>query len=221
MEKIGLKDLWEDVRLVNKEHFPDNKLKPILGNGKTSKPKIMFVFINPTHLNISSKLSWKGPRYPFIGTKPVWRVFHRAGMLSDGLMRRIENNEWSAEFAEELLIFLKSKSYYLTNLVKWTGSDAALPDSRKINLFLPILEKEIEIVKPEYIVTFGLIPFKALAKQEIRLKDYYEEAMKNKNLRVFETRIKTHNTKIIPCYFPVGRGEPGKAKDLLRMVSIL
>lgn len=216
-----MKELWKEVGKINKEYFPDNKLMPILGNGETRKPKIMFVFINPTHLNISSKPSWKGPRYPFIGTKSVWRVFHKAGVLSDALMRRIENNEWSTEFAEELLFFLKSKSFYLTNLVKWTGSNAALPDSRKINLFLPILEKEIEIVKPEFIVTFGLIPFKALAKQEIRLKDYYEEAMKKKKLRVFETRIKSHESKIIPCYFPVGRGEPGKAKDLLRMVNII
>ena len=169
----SLEELWEIVDNINKQHFPENNLMPIWGNGKIFRPKIMFVFINPTHANISSDQNWQGPRFPFIGTKPVWRIFHRAGMFDDELFNRINNSKfWSLEFTNEVLDFLKSKSFYITNIVKWTGHDATLPNSKKIKLFLPILKREIEIVQPQYIVTFGLIPFENMTKQKIKLGDY-------------------------------------------------
>ena len=135
-----LEELWNTVDELNQKHFPENNLKPILGNGKTFRPKVMFVFINPTHANISSDQNWQGPRFPFIGTKPIWRIFHRAGMFDDKLIEEINNSKsWSLEFTKEVLNFLKSKSFYFTNIVKWTGANATLPNSEKIKLFLPIL----------------------------------------------------------------------------------
>ncbi len=212
----SLDALWQEVDKLNKKHFPENNLAPIVGNGNIFKPKIMFVFINPTKRNISSDLSWKGSRFPFIGTKQVWRIFHRAGLFDDKLMQEINNlSAWSVEFTEEILEFIKKKEFYITNIVKWTGHDATLPNSEKINLFLPILEKEIEIVQPEYIVTFGLIPFERLTKQKIKLSDYYNKIMQNKKLEFF----KFNSSKIIPCYFPIGRGDPKKAVEILKMVK--
>ncbi|MBU2522920.1 MAG: hypothetical protein KKE23_01365, partial [Nanoarchaeota archaeon] len=212
----SLKDLWEIVQEVNKQHFPKNKLMPILGNGKTERPRFMFVFINPTHANISSSKDWQGPRFPFIGTKQVWRVFHKAGLFDDQLMEEMNNSKsWSLEFTNKVLKFLTSKSFYFTNIVKWTGHDATLPDSEKIRLFLPILTKEIEIVQPEYIIAFGLIPFENMTKQKIRLKDHYSEIMKNNALKYFEMEHDNFKVKIIPCYFPVGRGDPKKAVEIL------
>ena len=68
-----LNELWRYVTELNREYFPENELMPILGNGKTYKPKLMFVFINPTGRNTSSvKIGRR--RFPFIGTKQVWRV---------------------------------------------------------------------------------------------------------------------------------------------------
>lgn len=82
-------------------------------------------------------------------------------MFDDELIDRINTSKsWSLEFTNKVLDFLKAKSFYLTNIVKWTGHDATLPDSKKIKLFMPILEKEIEIVQPHYIVAFGLIPLR-------------------------------------------------------------
>lgn len=66
-----LEELWNVVDELNQRYFPENSLKPILGNGKTFRPKFMFVFINPTRANISSDQNWQGPRFPFIGTKSV------------------------------------------------------------------------------------------------------------------------------------------------------
>jgi len=217
-----LEELWKIVDDINKKHFPGHNLKPILGNGETFRPKVMFVFINPTYANISSNPNWQGPRFPFIGTKPIWRIFYRAGMFDDDLINEIESSEsWSLEFTYKVLEFLKSRSFYLTNVVKWTGSDATLPDSEKIKLFLPILEKEIEIVQPQHIVTFGLIPFESLTRQKIRLDDYHSEVMRDKKLKFFGMEYGKFKTKIIPCYFPVGRGNPKKAIEILKLVNSL
>jgi len=217
-----LEALWKYVERINNEHFKDNKLKPILGNGKTKNPKIMFVFINPTIRNISSDNKWVGPRFPFIGTKQIWRIFCKVGLF-DARLLNIINKEpyWSLEFTNKVLEYLKQNELYITNVVKWTGKDATLPDSKKIKLFLPILKKEIEIVKPKYIITFGLIPFEALTKQKIKLKDYFENSIKNNSLKYFEIKINNTNTKIIPCYFPTGRGDPKKAIEILKLMKKL
>ena len=214
----SLYQLWQHVHELNKQNFPNNKLMPIVGNGKTFKPKVMFVFINPTKRNISSDKNWKGPRFPFIGTKQIWRIFHRSGLFDDELMHEINNSSiWSVEFTNKVLNFLQKQEFYITNIVKWTGEDATLPDSEKINLFLPTLEKEIEIVQPEYIVTFGLIPFERLTKQKIKLKNYYSEVINNKKLKFYLFK----SSKIIPCYFPVGRGDPKKSVEILKLVKEL
>ncbi|MBN1644964.1 hypothetical protein JW851_02925 [Candidatus Woesearchaeota archaeon] len=218
----GLMELWKHVEKINSTNFPKNNLKPIMGNGKIDNPKIMFVFINPTIRNISSNPSWKSFRAPFIGTKQVWRIFHKAGLFDSELIYRINNSAvWSVGFAETVYKFLEKKGFYFTNIVKWTGQDAALPDSQKIGLFLPILEKEIELVNPKYIVAFGLIPFKHLTKKDIKLSDYFLKVKKNNRLDSFDVQIGSKTRKIIPCYFPVGRGNPKKAVEILKLVNQL
>ena len=222
--KIGdcknLNELWGCVHELNLRHFSENRLMPILGGGKTHRPKMMLVFINPTARNISSNPDWKGPRFPFIGTKQVWRIFHRAGLLENSLARQIEADpNWTTKFTEKVLKFLSDKGIYVTNIVKWTGHDATLPDREKVKLFLPILEREIELVEPESIVTFGLIPFEHLVHQKIKLADYHAKAVQDKRLEPFDVQIGSFKAKILPCYFPVGRGNPKKAVELLRLID--
>lgn len=215
-----LEALWRYTDELHDKRYPDHDLRPILGNGKTLKPDVMFVFINPTARNVSTSRTWRGPRFPFIGTRQVWRIFHRAGLVDDLLMRRIEESpsEWSLELTQEVLAFLRRKRFYVTNIVKWAGHDAALPDKEKINLFLPILEREIAVVRPAYVVAFGLIPFEALTQEDILLKQYHSQAMRTRQLQFYSRRFGTVQTKIIPCYFPIGRGDPKKAVDLLRLL---
>ncbi len=192
---------------------------PILGGGCSENPDIMFVFINPTSKNVSSSPSWNGPRIPFLGTKKVWKIFNEAGFLSDKLNNLIQSkkpHEWDVYFANEVINELKNNRLFFTNIVKYTGGDAALPDSNMISLFLPYFLREIEIVKPKLIVTFGLIPFKALTDEDIKLKDYYEEFIK-RNIKYYSVQ----GIQLIPCYFPVGRGEPRKAIEMLKVVKVL
>jgi DNA polymerase len=99
--------MWKIVNEINLKHFSENNLKPILGDGETFRPKIAFVFINPTSKNISSHPNWHGPRFPFIGTKQIWRVFHKAGMFDDELINMINNSKsWSLELTQKVLNFL-------------------------------------------------------------------------------------------------------------------
>ncbi len=217
---MKLKELWKEVDKLSKR-FPSD-YRPVLGNGKCDKPKFMIVFINPTKANISSHPGWEGFRAPFIGTKPVWRVLSKAGLFGTQLTKIINlSNTWSIRFAEIVYTSLARRGVYLTNIVKWTGSNADLPNAAKIKAFLPLLKKEIEIVKPKYIVTMGLIPFEHLTGQKIKLGEYYKEVMKKKKLLIFETNIDSKKYNIIPCYFPVGRGNPKKATEILKLLKTL
>ncbi|MCL5239095.1 MAG: uracil-DNA glycosylase family protein [Candidatus Marsarchaeota archaeon] len=216
----NLDELWSYVEEINRTNFPENKLMPILGNGETHNPRIMFVFINPTVRNISSEADWQGPRFPFIGTKQIWRIFYKADLLNQSLIDRINvSSRWSVEFTNELLQFLKKERVYLTNIVKWTGQNAALPDSKKIKLFLPVLEREIELVNPERVVTFGAIPFTNLTKRGIKLFEYYKSSIREQKLRAYKLQVGSAKTEVIPCYFPIGRGNPKRAIELLKLLQ--
>ncbi|NIT04569.1 hypothetical protein GTO10_06790 [Candidatus Saccharibacteria bacterium] len=211
------------MRTINKKYFPENKLIPIVGGGQADRPKLMFVFINPTHRNISSDPNWEGPRYPFIGTREVWRVFYKAGFLADNLMRSIEKSAaWPVSFAKELEEFMKRESLYITNLVKRTGSDASLPDAGMTKLFIPVIQREIELVQPTYIVSFGLIPFERLTGRKIKLGDYYLEVVGEGSLKAFDLSMGSNlKPRVIPCYFPVGRGNPARAVEILKLLHDL
>ncbi|MEK7595094.1 MAG: uracil-DNA glycosylase family protein [Patescibacteria group bacterium] len=220
LEKITLlEDLWVYTKALQLKNFPNSTLEPILGGGRLSRPKFMFVFINPTYKNISSDPSWVGKRRPWTGTKYIWRIFNKAGHFDNSLLQEIEKTKiWSVDFADKVYSHLSARGFYFTNIVKWTGENADLPDSQKVRLFLPLLKKELEIVKPSYIVTFGLIPFKALTGLDIKLRDYFDASIKLRLLETFNTNLVGDNFKIIPCYFPVGRGDPKRAVELLRLL---
>ncbi|MEX1061804.1 MAG: uracil-DNA glycosylase family protein [Patescibacteria group bacterium] len=217
-----LSALWQEVEELNRRNFPKSNLKPILGGGKDNRPEIMFVFINPTYRNISAHPAWSGPRYPFIGTREVWRIFNRAGFLPSNLMKKIESFiPWPVGLAEELEEFLKEEGLYLTNLVKWTGEDSTLPDFKKIALFRPLLLREIELVEPRYIVAFGLLPFKHLTGKTIKMGDYYGEVKATGRLAAYPLQEAFSTGQVIPCYFPVGRGNPKRAVEILKLLHPL
>ena len=60
-----------------------------------------------------------------------------------------------------------------------------------------------------------------MTNQKIKLIDYYSEIMDKKKLRFFDREYNGFKTGIIPCYFPVGRGEPKKAVEILKLIDSL
>jgi DNA polymerase len=216
-----LEQLWEHTFNLHKNLYPQNKLAPIMAGGRTKRPKFMFVFINPTYRNISSDPRWDGKRRPWTGTKYIWKIFNTAGLFDDSLLNEISNKrEWDPDFADKVYSHLNERSFYFTNLVKWTGDTGDLPDKQKVNTFLPIMLREIELVEPDYIITFGLIPFNALINEPIKLKDYFDECYSSRYLKTFDLKIQNNLIKVIPCYFPVGRGDPNRAIELLKLLPV-
>ncbi len=224
MEKIiHLSRLWDYVDKFTQKHFPDNEFSPILGGGKEQNPKFMIVFINPTKRNISSHPGWCGPKFPFIGRKRPWIEFAKAGIFTDeNLLDQIRTNtDWSVDFTLQVKKHLEEQSIYLTNIVKNTGFDATLPNARFIELYRKIFEKEVELIKPKYIIAFGLIPLNAMVDEKIKLSEYYETAMKTGKVEFYYCNIGDTCYKVIPCYYPIGRGNPRKAIELLKLIRLL
>ena len=63
--------------------YGDPSLEPIYFGGCCNNPDICFVFMNPTGRNIASCPQWKGRRSPWIGTKNIWKLFYKIGLLME------------------------------------------------------------------------------------------------------------------------------------------
>ena len=66
-----------------------NSLQHVYGGGATRNPRYCFILINPTHLNISTRPGYRGPRFPFIGVRQFWRILHRAGLLGEEVLHLV------------------------------------------------------------------------------------------------------------------------------------
>lgn len=143
---------------ILQRRFGDPKLHAIYGAGCVRQPDFCFVFMNPTGKNISAHAEWRGLRAPWLGTKNVWKLFARVGLLSKTTQMRTEKmraEDWDYTFAKKVYQELKDKKVYVTNLSKSTQQDARhLPDAL-FRSYLPLLQKEIAIVKPKTIIALG------------------------------------------------------------------
>ena len=64
-------------------------LTSIYNGGCINSPNICFVFMNPTGKNIASDPNWQGRRSPWIGTKNIWKLFYRIGLLDGEIYESI------------------------------------------------------------------------------------------------------------------------------------
>ena len=197
-----------------------NRLRPVFGAGKFRRPRFLFCFINPTHLNLSSHPGYEGTRrYPFIGVRHVWRFFADAGFVDRKIVDDIYRRGWRIPDEDLVERSLAKHGVYLTNLVKCTQPGPENPTMKVVREDLPLLLEEIRIVDPDYIVTFGALPFRALAGQDIRLQDVFE-AVGRKAFRPTKS-VPAHGKTypVLPCYFPIGRGDRKKALAVLRYIK--
>lgn len=154
---MKLEDLNKKYDQLQKK-YGDANLHSIYNGGCINNPDIFFVFMNPTGRNIASLKTWNGIHSPWIGTKNIWPLFYKIGLLDEDIhskIRKIKGKEWTEDFAMEVYENVAKNKYFITNLGKCTQIDARpLPDS-VYKEYLDLLLKEIEIVKPKKIVTFG------------------------------------------------------------------
>lgn len=190
----------------------NNNLQHILGGGKKINPRVALIFINPTHTNISSNPNWKGRRFPFIGVTRFWQIFSDTGWVTKDVIENIKRNGWKESAATLLDDDLAKCGIYITNLIKCTFPHGDYPEKGYFNYHLPLFEKELSIVKPKAIISFGVLTTKHLTGESLVLKRYFDN----------HQPLEYGQVPVYPCYFPVGRGNPklatGILKDLRSMI---
>ena len=177
------------------------ELTSIYNGGCTNNPDVCFVFMNPTGRNIASDPNWKGRRSPWIGTKNIWKLFYKVGLLDKIIYEDIiakKPQEWDEEFADLVYENVEKNRYFITNLGKCTQVDArVLPDSVYIE-YLTLLFKEIEIINPKIIITLGNQVSSIVLNQNISVS----KCRKQK----FIKNIAGKEYKVYPVYYPIGNG---------------
>lgn len=189
-----------------------NHLQHVLGGGQANEPEFALVFINPTYNNISTNPQWHGRRFPFIGTRQIWRILVKSGLLPEETLN-ITEGKWAEESADELESIMKKNGVYLTNIVKCTASHGDAPSKELVNAQLPLLFQELSAVKPKLIIAMGLLPLKTLTGIALKLGEFTQDF--EKAPRSFQSIA----GPVVPCWFPVGRGNPRKAVELLTAIK--
>lgn len=198
MKKIDvLKDEYDKLQLI----YGAKELDSIYSGGQDTKPDICFVFMNPTGKNIASAKTWNGRKSPWLGTKNIWKLFYNVDLLNKSTFDSIQEKkpkEWDYDFCDYVYEDVKKHNIFITNLGKCTQIDARLLSDEVLKKYLDLLLKEIDIVKPKIIITFG---------------NQVSSIILNKKISVSENRKTSHNLiinrriyKVYPVYYPVGNG---------------
>ena len=154
MQLEDLKDEYDKLQIK----YGAKELTSIYNGGCTKNPDICFVFMNPTGRNVASNPNWKGRRSPWIGTKNIWKLFYKIGLLDKEIYNNIiskKPQEWNEKFADLVYANVDQHKYFITNLGKCTQVDARVLPNSVYNEYLDLLCKEIEIVNPKIIITLG------------------------------------------------------------------
>lgn len=197
---MKIKDLDKKYDELQKE-YGDKSLHSIYNGGCEENPIVCFVFMNPTGRNIASYSTWKSRRSPWIGTKNIWKLFYKINLLDKPVFEKIQEikpNDWTEDFAEEVYRNVSKHKYFITNLGKCNQIDARpLPD-KVYKQYLDLLYKEIEIINPKKIITFGNQVSSIFLDQTINVskcrKTKFIKEINNKKYEVYST------------YYPVGNG---------------
>lgn len=197
MDLEELKKYYDKLQLK----YGAKELDAIYNGGCDKNPEICFVFMNPTKRNIAASKDWNGLKAPWIGTKNIWDLFYKIGMLDEEIYHKIKSikgSEWTEEFANEVYDNVKKHKYFITNLGKCTQVDAReLPDS-VYKEYLYLLEKEIEIINPKAIILFGN------QVSSIVLNEKISVSLCRK--KVFQKDINGKKYNCYSVYYPVGNG---------------
>ena len=182
--------------------YGEKTLDPITSGGKMNNPDICFVFMNPTARNIAAEKTWTSLKAPWIGTKTIWKLFTETNLLDKNLLEEIrerKGSEWDYDFTEKVYKEIEERGVYITNLAKCTQKDARPLPNSVFKQYLDLLYKELELVKPKKIVTFGNQVSSIFLQQPISV---------SKNRReIFKVEVGGNEVQTLPVYYPVGQGQ--------------
>jgi len=196
---IELHDEFDRMQLI----YGEKSLRSIYGAGQVINPKFCFVFMNPTGRNVSASPAWKGMRAPWIGTKQVWKLFVTTKLLSENIYEQITSlkpTDWTPDFAKTVYEDLAEHSVYLTNLAKCTQLDARPLPNQVFKEYRESLLREIESVKPLYVVTLGNQVSSIVLQRVISVGI-------NTSVDDPQTVVTRNSTfNVYPVHYPVGQG---------------
>lgn len=213
LQLSNLVDRFNDLQT----QYGDHGYLPIYGAGELTCPRLMFIFMNPTGRNVSSRISWNGIRAPWLGTKQIWKLFNEIGVISRELLQTIANTKpsfWTPALAESLYLQVANSGVYITNFAKCTLRDARPIQNRVFNAYKSLLEEEIDLLRPEKIVTLGNQVSTMFLSKTISVSSFCGTE--------YETKV-VHETeyKVYPTYYPVGQGQRNSKLARNRLLSIV
>jgi uracil-DNA glycosylase len=172
--------------------------------------------MNPTAKNVSANPSWSGIRAPWLGTKNIWKMFNKLNLITPKEFDFIQNakiDEWTPQFSESLYTTLSNNKIYVSNLAKCTQPDARpLRDSIFKN-YLSNIYKEISLINPQKIVTFGNQVSSILLGKPIKVSNYEN----NSEILILDKKL----LAIYPTFYPVGQGMRNMDKAVNRIKKLI
>lgn len=197
MKVEDLKKEYDKLQLK----YGAKELDSIYNGGCEENPDICFVFMNPTGRNIASAKTWKGRKSPWLATKNIWKLFYNVNLISEDTFNKIQEKkpkDWDYEFSDYVYDEIKQNKIFITNLGKCTQIDARpLPDE-VLKKYLKLLFKEIDIIKPKVIITFGNQVSSIILDKKITVSQNRKIA--------HELEVNKNKYKVYPVYYPVGNG---------------
>lgn len=191
-----LEELYEKYDKLQRK-YGDKKLHSIYFGGKKENPSLCFVFMNPTSGNTAAEPTWDGPRYPWLGTKNVWKLFYKLDLIDEEIYEQIQKKkkqDWTKDFCEEVYKNIEDHDLYITNLAKCTQIDARPLKDEVFKNYLKLFKKEIDIVNPKRIILFGNQVSSIVLEQKIKVSE------------VRKKKFEKDNHEFYSVFYPVGNG---------------
>ena len=111
--------------------------------------------MNLTGRNIASSPNWRGRRSPWIGTKNIWKLFYRIGLLDEEIYENImakKPQKWDEKIDPKIIITLGNQ---VSSIV--LNQNISVSQCRKQN-FLKIIEgKEYKVYPVYYPIGNGMM----------------------------------------------------------------
>ncbi len=106
--------------------------------------------------------------------------------------------DWDEAFANIVYDVVEKHKYFITNLGKCTQVDARVLSNCVYSQYLDLLYKEIEIINPKIIITFGNQVSSIVLNKKISVSQYRK--------KYFNKNIAGKDYPIYPVFYPVGNG---------------
>jgi len=205
-------ELHSEIDDLQRKHGAP-ELSAIYGAGCINNPEVMLMFMNPTGKNISADLKWNGLRAPWVGTKNIWSILHEVGLISKKIFQ-LTQQEWDETSTRAVYENIARGKIYITNLAKCTQIDARHLSDSVFQVYVPNMKKEIALINPKRIITFGNQVSSILLGKPLSVSKY------TGNEKEFCT-IDGKSFDVYPVYYPIGQGRRNQPSAINRIKMIL